>query len=233
MNYGIFTGWYADHQARPYPSYGDEFVRSVDCYYLWQHCVSRYTRPESTLVINSNSPLVPRWDEAARVLDLDQNFGHAVKNQNHLSGVSRTWLLGLLYAFANNYDYGVCVEQGCLLYGDGFIETFLEAGAGAELIIPTGTGTPRPVQTSLFAVSRRAIPEFVFRYSSFGQGDNALSPERKMARVASKMSSAIVPTGPGRARPVDFTAPHFFMKHGSREEIRTFANLVRYDSLPF
>jgi hypothetical protein len=231
ITYGIYSGWYCDHAPRPYKTFGDEFMRSLDCFRLWKHCVDAYTNPARIFITDSASPvrIPPNWlDERFEYVRLVKNFGHAAVAETPLSGWARAMLLGLTYCFANGFDYAVCVEQGTLLKGDGIIERLIAQHPKADLIIPSGKGTPQPVQTGIFIVRSSAVPEVAAQYCSIRANDREFSPERKLADVARRLEASVVDLGFGRTRPIDFDRDHFFVKHLSSEELAQFRESIGY-----
>lgn len=101
----------------------------------------------------------------------------------------------------------------------------------ADVIIPSGDGTPQPIQMGFFIVRRRAIPAFIKGYTDLQSRfpDNIMSPEKKIANVCKELVSAIIPLGFGRARPIIFSSSHFFVKHMNENELRSFAAKVAFD----
>jgi hypothetical protein len=231
ISYGIYSGWYCDHAPRPYQTFGDDFVRSLDCFHLWKHCVDAYTNAAKIFITDSASPVgIPSsWlDERFEYVRLVANFGHSSVADTLFSGWARAMFLGLTYCFANGFDYAVSVEQGTLLKGAGIIERLIAQHPKADLIIPSGTGTPQPVQTGVFIVRSSAVPEFIAQYCCIRAKDRGFSPERKLADVARRMQTSVVNLGFGRARPIDFDEDHFFVRHLTSEELALFREAVGY-----
>ncbi|WP_377298445.1 hypothetical protein [Rhizobium sp. SGZ-381] len=224
LSYSVVTGWYADHKTRTYATRGDEFVRSAECFDLWYHCIKAFTAPESILIIDSASPVMPAIPDDPRIsiMRLKQNFGHAVQGVSHLSGWSKALLSGLMYGFANGSDYTVLIEQGSLFYGRDIIERQIAAFPDADIIAPDGRGTPQPLQTGIMIFRSAIIPDFIAAYCRIAAGDKSLSPEVKCAVAARGMNLVLSPLPHGRRRPLDMSAEHFFFRHGTTEEIRAF-----------
>jgi hypothetical protein len=229
VRYGIYSGWFATPEARTYKVYGSDFMRSVDCYYLWEYCIKKYSHPATTLIIDQKSPLKPEFGEEVTHVEMVQNFGHAVGNRNTYCGMVRTIFMGLMHAFCNDLDYAIYVEQGCLLYGHNIIENIVADNSSSGIIIPSGRGTPQPVQTSFFCIRRDYIIEFLREYTKIPLPDNRMSPEKKIHAICQRLPSAIVDLGVGRARPINFSADRFFVKHCTELELKAFCNLVGYD----
>lgn len=224
MSYSIVTGWYADDKARDYKAYGDDFVRSAECFDIWYHCIRAFTSPSNILVIDSASPLRPRMPDDPRIswVTLKRNYGHAVQGHSALCGWSRALLLGLSYGFANGDLYTVLVEQGTLFYGKDIIERQIAAHPDADIIAPNGSETPQPLQTGILIFRSAMIPKFVDNYARVAASDDALSPEKKVALAGNGMKIAFSNLPFGRRRPIDISADHFFLRHCNLTELHTF-----------
>lgn len=236
MSYSIVTGWYADDKARDYKAYGDDFVRSTACFDIWYHCVRSFTAPSNILIIDSASPLHPRIPDDPRIgwVKLKRNYGHAVQGHSALSGWSRALLLGLGYGFANGDLYTALVEQGTLFYGKDIIERQIAAHPDADIIAPSGSGTPQPLQTGILIFRSAIIPKFVENYARVAAADDALSPEKKVAFAGNGMKIAFSDLPFGRRRPIDVSADHFFLRHCNLAELYAFTARLGFgkDLLP-
>jgi hypothetical protein len=230
VSYSIVTGWYADHQRRNYAPKGAEFVRSVECFELWYHCIRSFTAPSRILMIDSASPVRPTLPDDPRIswVGLQHNFGHAVENRNALCGWSRALLLGLMYGFANGDDYTALVEQGSLFHGKDIIERQIAAHPGADIIAPNGAGTPQPLQTGIMIFRSAIIPQFIDSYRRVAAADAALSPEKKVALAATGLTLAFSDLPFGRRRPIDFSADQFFLRHCEMNELQAFVRKLGF-----
>ena len=236
MSYSIVSGWYADHQARTYRVLGDDFVRSVECFDIWYHCIRSFTAPSNILVIDSASPRRPAIPDDPRInwINFRRNYGHAVQGHSALCGWSRALLLGLSYGFNNGDMYTVLIEQGTLFYGKDIIERQIAAHPDADIIAPNGSGTPQPLQTGILIFRSAIISKFVENYTRIVAADDALSPEKKVALAGSGMKIAFSNLPYGRRRPIDFSADHFFLRHCDLTELQAFTTRLGYgkDLLP-
>lgn len=230
MSYSIVTGWYADHQARNYRALGDDFVRSVECFDIWYHCIRSFTSPSNILIVDSASPLRPSMPDDPRIswVNLKRNYGHAVQGRSTLCGWSRALLLGLSYGFNNGDLYTVLVEQGTLFYGKDIIERQIAAHPDADIIAPSGSGTPQPLQTGILIFRSAIIPKFVENYTRISASDEALSPEKKVALAGNGMKIAFSNLPYGRRRPIDFSADHFFLRHCDLAELQAFTTRLGF-----
>jgi hypothetical protein len=225
MAYSIISGWYADHQPRNYKVYGDDFVRSVDCFPLWYECVSRFTSPTNILIIDSASPLKPSlpFDPRINWITLKKNYGHGQVAETKLCGWSRCLLGGLMYGYANGDDYTVLVEQGSLFYGERIIERQIEKYPDADIIVPSGNGTPQPIQTGIMIFRTAIAPQFVEAFARINEFDRDFKTERKTVEAAKGLNLALSDLSFGRRRPVDLSAQEYFMRHLNLDELREFA----------
>ena len=236
MSYSIVTGWYADNKARDYRVLGDDFVRSVECFDIWYHCIRSFTSPSNILIVDSASPARPRLPDDPRIswVSLKRNYGHAVQGHSALSGWSRALLLGLSYGYANGDHYTLLVEQGTLFHGKDIIERQIADHPEADIIAPSGSGTPQPLQTGILIFRSAIIPKFVENYTRVASADDALSPEKKVALAGNGMKIAFSNLLFGRRRPLDLSADHFFLRHGTLAELHAFTARLGFgaDLLP-
>lgn len=230
MSYSIISGWYADHQARDYPTKGDDFVRSASCFPIWYNCISRFTAPTNILIIDSASPVQPPLPADPRIsyIALQKNFGHAAQGRSFLSGWSRALLCGLMYGYANGDLYTVLVEQGTLFYGNDIIERQIARYPTADVIAPSGAGTPQPLQTGILIFRTSIIPQFVRNYTQITVPDQVISPEKKVAIAAEGLRLQLSDLPFGRVRPIDFSASHFFLRHCNMAELRSFTEKLGF-----
>ncbi len=229
-SYCVISGWYADETARTYRTHGSDFVRSVACFPLWYHCVNQFTSPTRIFVADSASPWVPRLPADPRIewTRLGTNYGHSAEGRTpSLGGWSRGLLLGLAYAHANGDPYTALIEQGSLFYGPGIVERLIERYPDADVIAPSGEGTPQPIGTGIMVFRTSVVPEFIARYSSIPEPDPEFDTERKTV-FASGPKLAIVDLPFGRRRPLDFSVGDFFFRHGLEDELRAFTEKIGY-----
>ncbi|ONG47343.1 hypothetical protein BKE38_23755 [Pseudoroseomonas deserti] len=234
MKYDIISGWYCDTEPKSYRVFGDDYVRSVGCFYLWEWCVRTFTSPDQIYILESGSPLLPSLPQGTNInwVKLSQNFGHAVGCQHHHSGWSRALLSGLMYAYCNGSDHAVLVEQGSLFYGQNIIEQQIARYPDAGIIAPSGKGTPQPLQTGILIFRTAIVPDFIQRYTSLAEPDATLSPEKKVARVGAELGLTISDLRFGRSRPLDFSHEHFFLRHATREQLEAFVSHLGLAEVP-
>ncbi|WP_338663235.1 hypothetical protein VQH23_24255 [Pararoseomonas sp. SCSIO 73927] len=237
MKYDIISGWYSDGAVRPYKVNGDDFVRSVECFYLWEWCIRRYTSPDQIYIVDSASPIVPELPVKSNMnwVRFSRNFGHAIKSKDTLSGWSRALLSGLLYSYCNGSDYAVLIEQGSLFYGPQIIENEIARHPDAGVIAPAGYGTPQPLQTGIMIFRTSIVPEFIARYAAIPQpdgGPNGISPEKKVHSAATGMNLALSDLRFGRSRPMNFDRDEMFVRHATATELQAFLQKVGLQAPP-
>jgi hypothetical protein len=140
-----------------------------------------------------------------------------------------------MYSYANGSEYVALVEQGSLFFGDGIIEQQIAKHPGANIIAPSGTGTPQPLQTGILIFRTSIVPEFIHRYASIPNpdgGNNGLSPEKKVARVGADIGLVLSDLPSGRSRPLQFEASHMFVRHATTQELQRFIERVGLQELP-
>ncbi|WP_159998178.1 hypothetical protein [Roseomonas sp. 18066] len=234
MTYDIISGWYCDAAPKPYRVFGDDYVRSVGCFYLWEWCLRKFTAPDQIYILESASPVLPSLPRRSNInwTRLSRNFGHAVGCPHHYSGWSRALLSGLMLAYCNGHDHVVLVEQGSLLYGEDIIERQIAQYPEAKIIAPSGRGTPQPLQTGMLIFRTAIVPDFIQRYTAIAEPDALLSPEKKLARVGREIGLALSELPFGRRRPLDFAQETFFLRHATTGELQAFAELLGLEKVP-
>lgn len=253
MKYVIGSGWWCAEEA-PWPAgrkkLGDDLIRSAGFHSLWYAGVNRFTDPGKILIVDSASPVRPPAhpeDPRFEVLSLDRNYGHAISCETRFSGYTRSCMLGVAYAWLCDADYFVYVEQDCLLYGEGILERAI-GRMKHDFMFGDGTGTPQPLQQSLFIIARPAFRSFLDALDDLRGGDREVAPEIKFSRLRWDLPPAWVgrrqskawhkltwrfwydrlPFGYGRVRPLDWNQPHFYFQHGSREEVSRYCEMTGF-----
>ena len=187
----LSTGWYSNDGDYTWKTSGDDSIRSVAFRELWWYSIENFISPEKVFIVDSNSPVLPDdkkyTDIPIEWLRLSINPGHAQNTQYHYCGWMASVILGLEYALLNGIEYFLYVEQDALVYGKKFIEQIEKKLIKNKYVFGSGTGTPQPLQQSIFAIRKDAMREFLSHLHSINQGDNKLSPEIKF-ELASKNS---------------------------------------------
>lgn len=181
----IASGWWCSNDVNDRSeSFGSGAQRKSEFHSLWHESISTFTNPEQIVIIDSASPILPELKTKETWISLTTNFGHSTKHIDRLCGVSRSFVLSLMYCLMNDYDYWVYVEQDCLLFGDGIVEN--EIGKDKKgLLFGSGSGTPQPVQHSFMIIRKDKILSFVGSYLKIKAPDRSISPEVKFAIAAS------------------------------------------------
>ena len=194
MKYLIASGWWScdpkdDSREQ---LIGDSQLRDSEFHNIWKTCISKFTSASEIVVIDSASPLKPDSTEGETWISLRQNFGHSTNHITKFSGVSRSFMLSMMYAFCNDYDYWVYIEQDAVIYGERIIENAIEASR-KNIIWGDGTGTAQPTQQSLMIFKTSEIPRFIQEYNKIGATDSEISPEWKFL-FASNNLTRLLPT---------------------------------------
>ena len=259
MKYVIGSGWWCTKEsswARERKRLGDDLIRTAAFHELWYQSVNRFTDPCKILIVDSAAPVRPpvrEDDRRIEVVSLDKNYGHSTSCEAEFCGYTRSCMMGVAYAWLCDADYFVYVEQDCLLYGQGLIESAIGA-MKHDYMFGDGAGTPQPIQQSLFIIRRAAFLPFLNGLDRIGRSDREVSPEVKFARLAWdwmpdgiggmelprlrrrwwKLTRGlwydVLPFGYGRARPIDWKLPHFYFQHGSRGEVDTYLEKTGFES---
>lgn len=257
MKYVIGSGWWCAGDEPWSPDrkrLGDDLIRSAPFHELWYAGVDRFTAPCKILIVDSASPIRPpvrAGDPRIEVVSLDRNYGHASACEAKFSGFTRSCMLGVAYAWMCDADYFVYVEQDCLLYGQGILEQAI-GRMKHDFMFGDGSGTPQPLQQSLFVIARPAFRSFLDALDGIDGRDREVSPEIKFSRlrwdlpptwVGRRQSKAWrkltwrlwydrLPFGYGRVRPIDWSQPHFYFQHGSVEEVTRYCEMAGFPA-PF
>jgi hypothetical protein len=230
----VGSGWWSA-DVRSQWNIGDDLIRSSDFFRLWYRQVMKSLNPTLILVTDSNSPKKPDWRKFERVqwIVLDENYGHSNDirvglSKTKFSGISRSRIMGALFALCCDADYFVYVEQDCLLRGEDFLKTSIgdrdfdffcgqrtEGGRGLH----GGVAAPM-LQNSVLIMKRRGMERYIANMIAAPETDGELSSEVKMERGMAPYGILQVPYG--RSRPIDFSRSHFYAQHLTRDELVAF-----------
>jgi len=189
MKYLVATGWWACQRSVDTRDelIGSDDLREAEFHALWLQLVKKYTNYEEIVVIDSASPMLPEKDKDEVWITLRKNFGHSTNHETKLCGVSRSFLMSLMYAYVNDYDYWVYIEQDAVIYGEGIVEKAIEA-CESGIIWGAGKNTPQPVQQSFMVFAKERIPEFIYQYEKIRATDFEISPEWKFWFAANRIA---------------------------------------------
>jgi hypothetical protein len=256
----IHTGWWCEGETNNFNReklLGDDTLRRQEFHNLWYQSICAFTNPDKILIVDSNSPIKPKFnkeDDRIELLSLPFNAGHATDlKAERLAGVSRSFMLGILYALMSDVEYYVYIEQDALLFGKEIIEHCIR-DMQSPYMFGNGKGTPQITQQSLFIIHRRGMQEFINNYLSIQSPDNKMTSETKFCLAANKLTKLIpnriilsrlwkkiypffvnydlVPIGYGRTRPINFKDPYFYFQHGNKEEIKEYLKLTGFKYEP-
>jgi hypothetical protein len=250
----IGSGWWCserpDNEVNPgRKKGGDDEVRAVDFFGKWLQTLSRVSRHDSIVVVDSASPVKPPEMLRKNVswVELPFNARHSTNHLGQWSGWLRSVMAAGSYAICAEADYFVYVEQDCLLSGDGIIDHCI-SNMDRGLMFGSGQGTPQPLQQSFFIVRKDRLPSFLKNLADLKHKDCELSPEWKFVyascrplvlasnlgllksprmkrfalRIARHTSYELLPVHGGRARPLRKEDPFYYFQHGSKEELEDF-----------
>ena len=234
MKYVIGTGWWCDgtgiHTHSKHQQYVDKATRQKDFFELWYKAVSKFTNPEEIILIDSNSPVKPNLEgkNNIKMLSTNKNYGAAVDgtSKGKLCGWSRGVLLGASYAFFNDYDYYVYIEQDCLIYGKGIIEHAIK-NMGKLPVSMGGVGvkSPQPLQQSFMIFRKDFIPTLLSKEMNAKQEWLRNSPERRYNKMTLGKRKEL-PFGFGRTRPINFNKKFFYAQHLRSSELAQFKLMI-------
>jgi len=190
MNYLIASGWWSCRREEDQREalLGDDDIRGTEFHELWRHCIDSFTNPVQIMVVDSASPLKPASLKAGEQwVEMEQNFGHATRCAGQFSGYTRAIFVSMMFAYANDIDYWVYVEQDALIYGKNFVENTLRSSPRSKIFYGSGKGTPQQIQQSYMIFHRDAILPFISHYCRIRLSDRDLSPEWKFLFAANSL----------------------------------------------
>jgi hypothetical protein len=195
MKYLIASGWWScpPKDDTREALLGENEIRDVDFHFLWRQCIDKYTNATEILIVDSASPLKPKFLQGEKWLEMFKNFGHSTNHEGNFSGYSRAIFISMMYAYSNDFDYWVYIEQDALIYGDEFIESTIASCPGSKIFYGSGKGTPQQIQQSYMIFHRDAIVSFIANYTKIIHADKIISPEWKFL-FAANMLASIMPS---------------------------------------
>ena len=190
MKYILASGWWSceAHEDTRQLTYGSDFIRSEHFHSLWRKSINKFCSPEEIIIVDSASPVKPDINDDIKWLELSENFGHATNHTGKYSGYSRAIFVSMVYAYFNDYDYWVYIEQDCLVYGQDIIENIIKDNHNKKIIYGNGQGTSQPIQQSFMIFHKDALLSFIRRYCRFNATDLELSPEKKFYFAANAIT---------------------------------------------
>lgn len=189
MKYIIATGWWSTEEKLDSRQdlKGSQEIRGIEFHYFWNELIESFSSCSEIVVVDSASPLLPQKKANETWIHLRKNFGHSTNHGTKFCGVSRSFLMSLMYAYANNYDYWVYIEQDALIYGNGIIERAIQS-CKSGIIWGDGKGTPQPIQQSFMIFQKDRILDFINNYQRINAPDSRISPEWKFLFSANRFT---------------------------------------------
>lgn len=173
MSYIITSGWYSDTKqstengkklSKFQQRYGGDTCRNSEFSKLWLKCIFHFCKvlPQKILITNSNSPdIIDKTVSSnflVEMINLTKNFGHGVFTSqiNIMSGWSRSVLSGVFYAFLNDIDVFVYIEQDVLVFGRNWLNLIISHMNETKKNICFGSpeDTPQRLQQSLIVIKK-------------------------------------------------------------------------------
>jgi hypothetical protein len=242
--YIVHSGWWCDesrqHIGTKYNT-SDDRIRTPEFFDVWYECVRTFSRPEKIIVVNSASPVRPSLEgKQVEFVSLAKNFKHGMICEGQYGGWTRAFALGAYYAYLNDADFAVFLEQDCLIVGEGILERAIASMGSRD--ISYGASSPVRIEQSFVILRREYILRFLQEFLGFPQRDNELFTEVKFQRIQ-KRDHALsyaglakdrfvpLPFGYGRNRPIQFGDPHFYAQQWETGELKQLYERTRLASL--
>jgi hypothetical protein len=242
--YIIHSGWWCDqtgkHIGTEY-NRSDDRIRTPRFFDVWYECVKTFSSPEKIIVVDSASPMRPELSgKDVEFVSLAQNFQHGMLCIGQYGGWTRAFSLGAFYAYLNDADYSVFLEQDCLIAGEGIIEQAIR-GMGRRGI-SYGAQSPVRIEQSFVIMRRDYILKFLYAFLSMEKSDKDLFTEVKFQRIQKRERAlsfvglshneyAPLPFGYGRMRPINFADPHFYAQQWETAELESLLKRTGFASL--
>lgn len=242
--YIVHSGWWCDESQRHIGANyneSDDRIRTPKFFDVWYDCVTKFSNPEKIIVVDSASPLKPDVSgKSVEWVNLKTNFKHGMICEGKFGGWTRAFALGAMYAYLNDAEYSVFLEQDCLIVGEGIIERAIENMTRAD--ISYGGSSVVRIEQSFVIIKRDYILTFLHDFLGMKQSDRDLFTEVKFQRIQkreyalsfvglNKSRFTPLPFGFGRNRPIDCTQKHLYAQQWSRDELQELNNRVHFESL--
>jgi hypothetical protein len=243
-SYIIHSGWWCDGSGQHIGSkynQSDDRTRSPRFFDVWYESVRTFAKPEKIIVVDSASPVRPDLTgKDVEWVSMKRNFLHGMICDSMYGGWTRAFCMGAYYAFLNDADYAVFLEQDCLIAGEGIIESVIEKMGKKR--ISYGASSVVRIEQSFVVIRHDYLLRFLNTYLGMPQSDKDLFTEVKFQRIQKKDrvlgllgvgrdNYLPLPVGVGRNRPIDFTAKQFYAQQWTTEELMQLKELTGFESL--
>ncbi len=220
-SYIVHSGWWCDgtsvHPGATKKS--DPRIRSQLFFDVWYEFVTRFSKPEKILIVDSASPVRPELNgKSVEFLSLKRNFLHGMTCDTKYGGWTRAFFTGAFYALMNDAEYSVFVEQDCLCVGNGIIERAID-NLGSKSIT-FSVGGPNRSDQSLTIMRTDYIMEFASAFFAIPADDRDMDTEDKFHKIVTDHDAFVpLPFGFGRNRPIDFKDSMFSAQQWRPDEL--------------
>jgi hypothetical protein len=127
--------------------------------------------------------------------------------------------IGSMYAFFNDIEYAVWVEQDCLIHGDGIIDRAVENMGDADFSM--GLWQHKLKLETCFIVFRTGR---IFDIWKAFKEEASPFPELRYHALTQKFKFRPLPFGVGRARPIPWSDQYYYAQQLTDEEIEKFSD---------
>jgi hypothetical protein len=243
-SYIIHTGWWCDesrkHIGTEY-NQSDNRLRTPLFFDVWYDAIRKASDPEKILIVDSASPAKPDLTgKEVELVSMKRNFQHGMICDSKYGGWTRAFLLGAYYAYMNDADYSVFIEQDCMIVGEGIIERAISAMGRKG--ISYGDKSPVRIEQSFVIMRNDFIPKFLAAYTALPQSDKEVFTEVKFQRMQKwdrfwsyaglkRDEYTPLPFGYGRMRPLNCSDPHFYAQQWTEQELCELQMRLKLNSL--
>ena len=224
MGYVIGTGWWCDGGGKKaWSVQSSDKIRQVGFFDKWHAAVVKYTNPLKIVAVDSCSPVKPDFaGKGVEVITMTRNFNQGAYGFKR--GVAtRQVFMGAWYAFFNDADYFVWIEQDCLIRGAGIVERAIESMGSADYAMARWDHQYE-VETCFMVFRCGSVPRL---WSSLMEGTEEF-PELRYWGMRNRMELSLLPFGYGRNRPIVWGDEHAFAQQMNEEELSEYDVLEGY-----
>lgn len=236
FSYAIGVGWFCPDGGRTeeYDPYKKTryCIPADEMFSVWQKNINAYCNPEAIIIVDSNSDVPPPYDhddDRFVYIRMRKNFHPKLKEQKFIFGqiqrsaASRQMYLSAMYAWVNDIDYYVWIEQDCMISGKGIIEAAIENMGDADISMGR-LKQNITIEPCLTIFRTESFPQILTAYIDSKKGCPRDLPERKYKFMNSEniVKFAWHPFGYGRDRPLDFTQKFLYAQRVTLEEMGQF-----------
>lgn len=233
MDYVIGSGWYCKSKDQYASRFYKDLHNVYDMSEKWYDNVRSLTHPKKIVVVDSCSPVKPKFFGAKDIeyITMYENLHVPCKTSRGLgsrglvaiNGAFRQTMIGAFYALLCDAEFFVWIEQDVLLRGDGIVEEAIsnmgnsDFSSGITTYMPDGL--PR-VESAFMIFRCSSLVRMCHHFIEDIVPESEDAIECKFAYLTSKFLWRKFPFDGGKDRPLDLSADYVFVHKPNDDEIR-------------